>query len=185
MAVDMFMKIDDFKGEATDDKHKGLIEVLSWSWGMTQTGNAHIGTGAGAGKVDVQNLTFTKYIDTSSPNLIKLCCKGKHFDTATLYVRKAASDKPMEYLKIEMYDGLISAVNVGGSGSDERLVENVSLNFASFKYYYTPQTRAQRARRSPRRGTWRRTAKRFRDRLIHAGALAQGALAAVAPGSAD
>jgi len=143
MAVDMFMKIDDFKGEATDDKHKGLIEVISWSWGMTQTGNAHMGTGAGAGKVDVQNLTFTKYIDTSSPNLIKLCCKGKHFDTATLYVRKAASDKPMEYLKIEMYAGLIAAVNVAGAGSDERLVENVSLNFASFKYYYTPQDKGK------------------------------------------
>jgi type VI secretion system secreted protein Hcp len=143
MAVDIFMKIDDIKGEATDDKHKDLIEVISWNWGMSQSGNAHMGTGAGAGKVDVQNLTFTKYVDTSSPNLIKLCCKGKHFDTATLYVRKAASEKPMEYLKIEMYDGLISEVSVAGTGADERFVENVSLNFASFKYYYTPQSKGQ------------------------------------------
>jgi type VI secretion system secreted protein Hcp len=140
MAVDMFMKIDDIKGEATDAKHKGLIEVISWSWGMSQNGNAHMGTGAGAGKVDVQNLSFTKYVDTSTPNLIKLCCKGKHFDTATLYVRKAASDKPMEYLKIEMYKGLVSTLQVQGAGSDDKLVESCSLNFASFKIYYTPQT---------------------------------------------
>ena len=56
-------------------------------------------------------------------------------------MRKAASDKPMEYLKIEMYDGLIAEVSVSGTGSDERFVENISLNFASFKYYYTPQSK--------------------------------------------
>ncbi|MET0388966.1 MAG: type VI secretion system tube protein Hcp [Polyangiales bacterium] len=138
MAVDMFLKIDDIKGESTDEKHKGLIEVLSWSWGMSQTGSSHVGTGAGTGKVDVQNLTITKYIDTATPNLVKLCCKGKAFTAATLYIRKAG-DKPVEYVKLELHNGLISQVAVAGSGGDDRFTENVSLNFASFKYIYTPQ----------------------------------------------
>jgi type VI secretion system secreted protein Hcp len=140
MAVDMFLKIDDIKGESTDETHKDQIEVISWNWGMTQTGSSHIGTGSGTGKVDVQNLTITKYIDTSSANLIKLCCKGKHFDLATLYIRKAG-DKPVEYLKLELYNGLIAQVSVGGHGGDDRFSENVSLNFASFKYSYTPQVK--------------------------------------------
>ena len=33
-AVDMFLKIGDIKGESTDDKHKGEIDVLAWSWGL-------------------------------------------------------------------------------------------------------------------------------------------------------
>ncbi len=38
MAVDMFLKIGDVKGESRDDKHKDEIDVLSWSWGMSQSG---------------------------------------------------------------------------------------------------------------------------------------------------
>jgi type VI secretion system secreted protein Hcp len=140
MAVDMFIKIDDIKGESTDEKHKDLIEVVSFSWGMSQTGSSSVGTGSGTGKVDVQNLSFTKFIDTASPALVKMCCKGKHFNLATLYIRKAG-DKPVEYLRIELYNGLIAQVSVGGSGGDDRFTENVSLNFASFKYYYTPQVK--------------------------------------------
>ena len=31
MAVDIFLKLGDIKGESTDDKHKNEIEVLSFS----------------------------------------------------------------------------------------------------------------------------------------------------------
>lgn len=138
MAVDMFIKIDDIKGESVDAKHAGEIQVLSWSWGMSQSGTTHDGPGAGAGKVNVQDLTFTKYIDTSSPNLIKTCCSGKHYANALLTVRKAG-DKPLEYLKISLKDIIISSVSTGGSGGEDRLTENVTLNFGQFEVVYTPQ----------------------------------------------
>jgi type VI secretion system secreted protein Hcp len=32
-AVDYLMKIDDINGESQDAKHKGSIEIESWSWG--------------------------------------------------------------------------------------------------------------------------------------------------------
>src|SRR5438270_10620750 len=99
MAVDMFIKIDDIKGESADAKHKDEIQVLSWSWGMSQSGTTHDGAGGGAGKVNVQDLTFTKYVDSSSPNLIKFCCNGKHFKQGLLTIRKAG-EHPLEYLKI-------------------------------------------------------------------------------------
>ena len=34
--VDYFLKIDGVDGESGDDKHKGEIEVESFSWGETQ-----------------------------------------------------------------------------------------------------------------------------------------------------
>ncbi len=47
MAVDMFLKIDDVEGESVDDVHAGEIDVLSWSWGMSQSGTTHGGPGGG------------------------------------------------------------------------------------------------------------------------------------------
>jgi type VI secretion system secreted protein Hcp len=138
MAVDMFMKIDDIKGESSDAKHKDAIDVLSWNWGLSQSGSAHHGSGTGTGKVSVRDVSFTKHVDRATPVLVKYCCKGKFFDKATLYVRKAG-DSPVEYIKLEMSHGLISSVTNGGSGHDERLTETITLNFKAFKLDYTPQ----------------------------------------------
>jgi len=139
MAVDMFIKIGTLKGESKDKTHKDEIDVLAWSWGMSNSGSAHAGGGAGAGKVNVQDLSFTKYIDNSSPDLMLACCNGKHFDSALLIVRKAG-EKPLEYLKISLTEVLVTSVSTGGSGGEDRLTENVTLNFAKVKVDYTEQT---------------------------------------------
>jgi len=138
MAVDMFLKLDDIKGESRDDKHKDTIDVLAWSWGMSQTGTTHTGGGGGAGKVSVQDLHITKHVDKASPILELACCNGKHYKEALLTVRKAG-EHPLEYLKITMKEVLISSYSTGGSGGGDRLTENLSLNFAEFKTVYTPQ----------------------------------------------
>ncbi|MGZ5000373.1 MAG: Hcp family type VI secretion system effector [Methylomonas sp.] len=138
MAVDMFIKIDAIKGESRDDKHPNEIDVLAWSWGVSNSGSAHVGGGAGAGKAHVQDLSFTKYIDKSSTDLLLSACNGKHHDTATLVVRKAG-EKPVEYLKITMSEVLVTSLSTGGSGGEDRLTENVTLNFAKVKVEYTPQ----------------------------------------------
>ena len=138
MSVDMFLKIDDIEGESVDDVHAGEIDILSWSWGMSQSGTTHSGPGGGAGKVQVQDLSFVHYVDKSSANLMKMCCNGKHFEEATLVVRKAG-EMPLEYMIITMKGGLISSVSTGGSGGEDRITENVTLNFSEFKTEYVPQ----------------------------------------------
>ena len=138
MAVDMFIKVGDIKGESQDKKHKEEIDVLAWSWGISQSGSAHVGGGAGAGKVNVQDLSFTKYIDKSSPDLMLNCCTGKHIPEVTLTCRKAG-ENPLEYLIITLSDTLISSVSTGGSGGEDRLTENVTLNFGKVKVEYTEQ----------------------------------------------
>jgi type VI secretion system secreted protein Hcp len=139
MAVDIFLKIDDIKGESVDSKHGGEIEVQVWNWGMSQSGTTHTGTGGGAGKVNVQDISVTKFVDMSTPNLIKASCKGSHFKQATLTVRKAGNT-PLEYIVLKLYDVIVSAVTTSGSGSDDRQTETVTFNFGKFEYTYTPQT---------------------------------------------
>lgn len=153
MAVDMFIKIDTVKGEARDKTHKEEIDVLAWSWGMSQSGTAHMGGGAGAGKVSVQDLSITKYVDASSTDLFIACCNGKHFTDALLTVRKAG-ENPVEYIKIKMESVLISSISTGGSGGEDRLTENVVLNFAKVKVDYTAQDATGKAVAPAKTMTW-------------------------------
>jgi type VI secretion system secreted protein Hcp len=138
MAVDMFIKIGDIKGESKDHKHKDEIDVLSWSWGMSQSGNTHTGGGSGAGKVNVQDLSLTKYVDKASADLMLACCNGKHYPDATLVVRKAG-ENPVEYLKVKLTNLIVTSHSTGGSGGEDRLTENVTLNFEKVDVEYTPQ----------------------------------------------
>ena len=151
MAVDFFIKIGDVKGESKDHKHKEEIDVLSWQWGMNQTGTGHTGGGLGAGKVNVHDISFTKYVDKATPDLMLACCNGKHYPEAKLTARKAG-ENPLEYLIITMNDVLITGVSTSGHGSDERQTENITLNFSKFKVDYTEQTATGSAGATPKMG---------------------------------
>ena len=139
MAVDMFLKLEGIDGESDDSAHANEIDVLSWSWGMSQSATMHMGKGGGSGKCSIQDLTITKYVDASTPNLIKFCCKGEHIGEATLVVRKAAGDQPLEYIKLTMNQVVVASISTGGSGSEDRITESVTLNFGKFGYEYVPQ----------------------------------------------
>ena len=81
MAVDMFLSLDGIKGESADKTQEGEIDVLAWSWGLSNTGTFHHGDGGGAGKANFQDISFTKYIDKSSADLLYSCASGKHSNT--------------------------------------------------------------------------------------------------------
>ena len=138
MAVDMFLKLTGIEGESEDSEHTKDIDVLAWSWGASQSGTMHVGGGGGAGKVAFQDVAVTKWVDSSSHALLKHCSTGAHIDEAVLTVRKAGGT-PIEYIVITMKQVLVTSVNTGGSGGEDRLTENISLNFKDFTYGYTPQ----------------------------------------------
>jgi type VI secretion system secreted protein Hcp len=139
MATDMFFKINGVEGESPKKGHEKEIDVLAWSWGLSQTGTFHSGSGGGAGKANVQDLSFTKYVDKATTKLVNCCVSGDHFSEAVLTVRKAGGSDPLEYLKITLTNILVSSISTGGSGGEERLTENVSLNFQKFKIEYQTQ----------------------------------------------
>ncbi len=139
MAVDMFLKIDGCDGESVDDSHPDEIDVIAFSWGMTQSGSMHIAGGGGSGKVSVQDMSITKYVDKASTVLMQKCCSGKHFPTAVFICRKAG-DMPIEYFKVTMEEVMVSSVTEGGASTgQDKQTENISLNFAKVKVEFTPQ----------------------------------------------
>jgi len=139
MAVDQFLLLDKVPGEAQDKDKKDEIDILAWSWGMSQNGTTHMGSGSGAGKVNVQDISCTKYVDLASTVLMKKCTLGEHIATGTLTVRKAGGSQ-IEYIVIELKDIIVTSISTGGSGGEDRLTENVTLNFGEYKIIYTEQT---------------------------------------------
>jgi type VI secretion system secreted protein Hcp len=134
----MFIKMDGIDGESRDSGHEGEIDVLAWSWGMSQSGSMHSGGGGGAGKVSIQDISFTKFVDKATGNLMLACAQGAHIAEAVLVVRKAGTS-PLEYLVITMSRCLITSVSTGGSGGEDRLTENVTINFGGVKVEYQEQ----------------------------------------------
>ena len=141
MALDMFINMGaTIKGESRDKVRgpKGDIDVLAWSWGMSQSGTTHTGGGGGAGKANFQDISFTKYIDSASSALMVALAKGSHIPQCELLVRKAGEGQ-QKYIHITMKEVLVTSVSTGGSGGEDRLTENVTLNFGEVKFDYTPQ----------------------------------------------
>ena len=107
MAANIFAKIGDIKGESLDDKHKDEVEVLSWSWGVTQSGSIRTGGGGGEGKATFNDFNFTHHVDKASPNLMRACATGEHIKEATITARKAGKGQ-QEFLIIKMNDVIIT-----------------------------------------------------------------------------
>jgi len=136
MASDIFAKIGDIKGESLDDKHKDQIEVLSYSWGVTNAGSMAHGSGGGEGKATFHDLSFTHNVDKASPVLMQACATGTHLKEATITHRKAGKGQ-QEYPVVKMNDVIITSVTHGGSGDGGS--ENVSMAFAKVDMEYKPQ----------------------------------------------
>jgi len=137
MASDIFAKIGDIKGESLDSKHKDEIEVLSFSWGVTNTGAKGFGGGGGEGKATFHDLSFVHNIDKASPVLMQACATGTHVKEATITHRKAGKDQ-QDYLIIKMNDIIITGVT-DGDASGQGGSETVSLAFAKIDLEYKPQ----------------------------------------------
>jgi type VI secretion system secreted protein Hcp len=138
MAIDSFLKLGTLKGESVVKGFEDQIQLLSWGWGMTQTGTTHSASGGGAGKVDVSDIQVSKHVDASSPMLALACCKGTHYDTATLTMRKAGGTA-LEYVTITLTDLIVTSYSVSEGGGGDLLTDTFTLNFAKFKYSFQPQ----------------------------------------------
>ena len=137
-AVDLFLVLEGIQGESQDAAFKGAIDVLAWSWGMSQSGTTHEGAGGGAGKASYQDISFTHYFDSSSVDFFSSVATGTHIPTATLSVRKAG-EAPLVYIEIVMENIIVTSASTGGSGGEDRLTENITLNFSKFTTKYTKQ----------------------------------------------
>jgi type VI secretion system secreted protein Hcp len=135
-AVDYFLKIDGIEGESTDDKHKGQIDVLSFSWGASNAGSTGAGGGGGAGKVQFQDIHFTTTMNKASPKLMLACATGEHIKEVVL-TGQLSGKRGQQFLEIKLTDVLVTSYQSGGS-SGEVPTDSFSLNFSKIEFKYQP-----------------------------------------------
>jgi type VI secretion system secreted protein Hcp len=139
VAVDVFLKFDPkIEGESTDSKHKGEIEVLSFSWGVSNMSSLGAGSGGGSGKSSPQALTITKKLDKASPKLYQMVAQGDHFKTAVITLRKSGGTQ-QEYAVVTLETVYPTGYQVSGSDGSDLPMESVSLNYSKIVTEYKEQ----------------------------------------------
>ena len=138
MPADYFINITGVEGESKDAKHKGWIEVESWTWGETHASQPSGGGGGGAGRVQMQDLHFTTRVSKASPRLFLACASGQHMKEARL-VAVHAGAMQQEFLTWTFSDVLVSGYRTGGAADEVGPMDQISLNFAKIKVEYRAQ----------------------------------------------
>jgi type VI secretion system secreted protein Hcp len=158
MALNVFLELDGIAGESEDLIHKGLIEIASWSWGLSETtpGPSSVGE---AGKVTIQNLVIHKNVDIASPLLIRHCAQGQTIASGVMFTRTAptldptdplhpgSGNIPGDFLLLKMTDVTVVSVDVRSTAypsvdpSGETLdpSEILTLAFKTLEFEYRRQ----------------------------------------------
>jgi type VI secretion system secreted protein Hcp len=137
---DTFLKISTIPGESTDEKHPQWIEVLSYSWGVSQpaTGSHSSGGGRASERADFQDFSVVKTLDKGSPKLALACANGEHIGEVTLEICRATQDK-QKYMSYKMSDVIVTSVRPGGSSqaSETLPLEELTFNYGKIELTYT------------------------------------------------
>lgn len=128
----IFVRIPNIEGEATDRGHEQWIDVLAVSAGLSNSGTTHTGGGREAGTARLQDLSLTKWVDKASAPLMTAMARGDHLDDIVMEVTNNSGT----YLEYRLRDVLVTSYSTGGSGGEDRLTENVSLNFSKVDWIY-------------------------------------------------
>jgi type VI secretion system secreted protein Hcp len=137
--VAYYLKIDGIDGESQDDKHKNEIDLDTFSWGETNSGDAAYRGGEGAGKVSAQDFHFVMKVNKASPKLMEACASGEGIKKAVLTATKAGKT-PQDYLKVTLHDFIVSSYQtLGGHNGDVLPTDHVTLNFSKMEMEYKEQ----------------------------------------------
>jgi type VI secretion system secreted protein Hcp len=116
--VPYFLKIDGIAGESTDAKHKGEIEVESFSWGVAQSATPP-GGGGGSGRASFEDLSVVTPFSRASPRLMQACATGEHLRSAVLTGRRSGGKAQFEFMTLVLSDVLVSAYRSGAASADK------------------------------------------------------------------
>lgn len=138
MAKNIFLKFEpNVDGESTDSDHGKWIDILSWSFGASNSVDQIRGGARSVSYVNVTDLSLVKEFDISSPKLMEACMTGRHFNKATMEIWGQYGDAKTKWLEVKMEDVLVSNFQTGGQGEGGRPTESFGLNFNKIDVEYT------------------------------------------------
>jgi len=119
-------------GESKVEGHVDEIEVLSYSFGGGNSGGSQAGTGLATGTTSFQDFSISKYVDKASPKLFELVCKGELIKKATFQFLRGGEEGGgyVPYYTYHFSDVVISNIQTGGGGGDDKPIESISFSIA-------------------------------------------------------
>ena len=138
MAYDAFLKLDGIQGESQKDNHKQEIDLMSFSWGASNSSSVGTGTGVSVGKVAVSDFSIMKATDSSSPVLFQKCCDGSVMTTGVVTLQRQVQGTATPYLVYNFTNVYVTSVQWSGSGgSGDAPMESVAFCFEVGQVDYT------------------------------------------------
>jgi type VI secretion system secreted protein Hcp len=127
------------QGESTKVGNKDEIELLSWSWGLSNPSAGAFGSGASKGRVAFGDFSLMKYTDKATGPLRQACLKGSFIPGAILSTRRMGqetgtqSGKPTMFVYFYVvFEGIIIA-SFSDSGSSGGGIPSESLSIRAQK----------------------------------------------------
>jgi len=138
MAVNAYLIIDGRPGPSTSKQD--AIDILSFSFGASQTSTIGVGSSGGesrSGRANLSDVSIMKVVDKVSPLLFDDCVTGNYLKKVDIIYDKPMGDQQEEYYKIHMEDALITSIQ--HSGSNENPMESITFAFSKIKVSYNPE----------------------------------------------
>jgi type VI secretion system secreted protein Hcp len=129
--ISIFLKVADIVGESKDTVYKDASIADNWSWGIQTAIDPLTRTT----RSTFSSLSIAKPVDSATPKLMTACAQGKHYDRATLIMRKSGRT-PIEFYRITLEDVLVSSVQDSGSSGGDIPYENLTLSYARIGVEY-------------------------------------------------
>jgi type VI secretion system secreted protein Hcp len=141
VALDAYLQLDGIQGEATETNHQNWIQVTQISHGIQQQASKNPPGGQRTTLANSKHdaIQITKKVDKSTPLLHESACSGSVIAKATIDLLKTAGSKNVVYLKYELTNVLVGAINFNATASaeDEEPTETVNLKYGTFKLTYS------------------------------------------------
>ena len=140
--ADMFLKVEGakqgaIKGESSDPKHLGEIEIAGFQWGMEANATAF---GTSTARTTFQELVVRKHVDSASTGLMSALRSNEVVKKATLSVRKAGGASPVPYLVITLEKARVVAHRLNNVvDAHPQLTEEFRLAFFKIQIEYRTQ----------------------------------------------
>jgi type VI secretion system secreted protein Hcp len=133
------MQIDGIDGSVTTRGFEGWHEVLSFSWGESNS-ISFGGGGGGIGRVNMQDMSFTKLCGKGSPKLFLNCASGQPIPNVVIAVNSQADPPDPDVQMYRLSNCFITSYQVGGD-SASLPTESLSVLFARIEFTQFSQTR--------------------------------------------
>lgn len=151
--TDYFLTFTDISGASTDDRHKGAIDISSFSWGLGVTPAAP-DIRDQRPILSFSDFAWTQFADVSTPALMVNAAQGKQIDNAILDLATTGGVRPFSYLTMTFSNVVLTSLILGGSSGGPATVTG-SFTYNKVELKVTPQKQDGSAG-TPVTGTWDR-----------------------------